>query len=134
MGGEEESDTDDVKGFTDENAAWLRPSGKKRKLPLGGSDDEDEDESGGDEGESDDEEDDEEEVEEKSDDEDSDEEEEVEGDEEEMSVEKKARRLDQKQKKMLKESDAELKMNLAETEKFILPSGKTSAIIRMEAS
>merc|ERR1719412_3099263 len=54
----EEEEVDDVsddveeggKGFTDENAEWLKPSaGKKRKLPMGDSDDdEDDDEDTGD--------------------------------------------------------------------------------------
>jgi hypothetical protein len=128
--GEEESDTDDVKGFTDENAAWLRPSGQKRKLPLGEGSDDDEEEEKEDEDDSDDDD------EKDSDDDyekDSDEEDEVEGeeegDEEMMGVEKQARLLEKKQKKMLKESDAELRMNLAETEKFTLPSGNWKAVL-----
>ena len=128
--GGEESDTDDVKGFTDENAAWLRPSGQKRKLPLGDSDGEEEEEDDdeeADEGESEEEADAAGDSDEDGSDDDSDEDDKVEGDDdddEEMGVEKQARRLEQKQKKMLKESDAELRMNLAETEKFTLPSGE----------
>jgi hypothetical protein len=129
--GEDESDTDDVKGFTDENAAWLRPSGQKRKLPLGEESDDDEDEEKEDEDDSDDD-DDEKDIDDDYE-KDSDEEE-VEGEEwdeemgdEEMGVEKQARLLEKKQKKMLKESDAELRMNLAETEKFTLPSGNWKA-------
>jgi hypothetical protein len=121
--GEEESDTDDVKGFTDENAAWLRPSGQKRKLPLGEGSDDDEDEEKEDEDDSDDDDDDEKDSDDDDYEKDSDEEEE----DEEMGVEKQARLLEKKQKKMLKESDAELRMNLAETEKFTLPSGNWKA-------
>merc|ERR1719273_2807992 len=47
------SEEDDVeeggKGFTDENAEWLKPSaGKKRKLPMGDSDEDESDDEGGD--------------------------------------------------------------------------------------
>jgi hypothetical protein len=121
--GEEESDTDDVKGFTDENAAWLRPSGQKRKLPLGEGSDDDEDEEKEDEDDSDDDDD------EKDSDDDDYEKDSDEEEDEEMGVEKQARLLEKKQKKMLKESDAELRMNLAETEKFTLPSGKWKAVL-----
>ena len=40
-----------------------------------------------------------------------------------MDVEKQSKRLERKQKKMLKESEEEMKINLAEMEKFTLPSG-----------
>ncbi len=120
--GEEESDTDDVKGFTDENAAWLRPSGQKRKLPLGEGSDDDEEEEKEDDDDSDDDDD-----EKDSDDDDYEKDSDEEEEDEEMGVEKQARLLEKKQKKMLKESDAELRMNLAETEKFTLPSGSWKA-------
>ena len=115
--------------FTDDNAAWLKPSGdkKKRKLmesdddddeedneePFAGGDDSDDDEGGdvkapGESGEDDSDED--------SDDED--------GDDEEMKIEKQSKKLHAKQIKMLEESQKEMKMNIGETEKFVLPSGQ----------
>merc|ERR1719308_4082 len=45
-------------------------------------------------------------------------------DDDEMSIEKKSRKLEAKQKKMLNESAKELKMNFEEKEKFVLPSGQ----------
>merc|ERR1739838_864445 len=52
-------------------------------------------------------------------------------DDDEMKVEKAAKKLKAKQDKMLAESDKEMKMNLAEIEKFTLPSGQE---IEREAS
>ena len=46
-----------------------------------------------------------------------------------MDVEKKSKKLEKQQKKMLKESEQEMKINLAETETFTLPSGKRCAAI-----
>ena len=116
-----------VQGFTDENAAWLKPSGQKRKLPLGGSDDEDEEEED-DAGDVDDESDDE-----AADGSDADSDDEEDGgdddDDDEMDIEKQSKKLAKKQKKMLKDAADDMKINLAETEKFQLPSGNSSFVV-----
>merc|ERR1719266_1578614 len=137
----EEEEVDDVseedveeggKGFTDENAEWLKPSaGKKRKLPMGDSDEDESDDEGGDifnEKESDDDEPggddnlDDDELESDSDDEDDDDDDEDTGDT--FKIEKDSKKLEKKQQKILAEADAEMKMNFAQTEKFTLPSGQ----------
>merc|ERR1719510_1088814 len=137
----EEEEVDDVsddveeggKGFTDENAEWLKPSaGKKRKLPMGDSDEEESDDEGGDifnEKESDDDEPggddnlDDDELESDSDDEDDDDDDDEDtGDT--LKIEKDSKKLEKKQQKILAEADAEMKMNFAQTEKFTLPSGQ----------
>jgi len=97
--------------FTDENAAWLKPSTKRKlmdddsdedeEVPLKGGDDSDGEE--GSESESEDD---------------------IEGSDDEMKVEKAAKKLKAKQDKMMMEADEEMKMNFAETEKFTLPSGQ----------
>merc|ERR1712013_84500 len=127
MGGEEfQDDSDEETGvteaFTDDNAAWLKPSNKRKLMedsdddqdgqsdedqdfPLkGGEDSEEEDGEGDDDSEEDDDDDD--------------------GDDDDMKVEKASKKLKAKQDKMFAESDAEMKMNFAETEKFTLPSGQ----------
>jgi len=111
--------------FTDDNAAWLKPAGKKQKLLEDsdqegdgeseeingenllkevGDNDEDmsEDETDGDDFQSEDEDD----------------------DDDEMDIEKQAKKLEAKQAKMLADADKELKMNFHETDKFVLPSGQ----------
>merc|ERR1712106_870167 len=112
--------------FTDENAAWLKPS-SKRKL-MEDSDNEDEEiklKGGGEDS-------DEEDQEKASDEEDSDDSDgDDDDDDDEMKVEKAAKKLKAKQDKMLAESDKEMKMNFAQTEKFTLPSGQE---IEREAS
>merc|ERR1719150_1408796 len=135
----EEEEVDDVsddvekgsKGFTDENAEWLKPSaGKKRKLPMGDSDEDESDDEGGDifnEKESDDEPGgddnlDGDELESDSDDDDDDDDDEDTGDT--LKIEKDSKKLEKKQQKILAEADAEMKMNFAQTEKFTLPSGQ----------
>merc|ERR1719150_1028016 len=135
----EEEEVDDVsdgveeggKGFTDENAEWLKPSaGKKRKLPMGDSDEDESGDEGGDifnEKESDDEPGgddnlDGDELESDSDDEDDDDDDEDTGDT--LKIEKDSKKLEKKQQKILAEADAEMKMNFAQTEKFTLPSGQ----------
>jgi len=126
----EEEDDDDAEGatteFTDENAAWLKPSGeKKRKLIE--SDDEEEEDVGAKFGV--------EESEDEGEDEDgdenllgssSDESDEDDDDNEEMKIEKQSKKLHAKQVKMLEESQAEMmKTNIEmEGEKFVLPSGQ----------
>merc|ERR1719510_2265838 len=134
----EEEEVDDVsddveeggKGFTDENAEWLKPSaGKKRKLPMGDSDEDESDDEGGDifnEKESDDDEPgddnlDDDELESDSDDDDDDDDEDT-GDT--LKIEKDSKKLEKKQQKILAEAEAEMKMNFAQTEKFTLPSGQ----------
>merc|ERR1719150_1798154 len=135
----EEEEVDDVsdgveeggKGFTDENAEWLKPSaGKKRKLPMGDSDEDESGDEGGDifnEKESDDDEPgddnlDDDELESDSDDDDDDDDDEDTGDT--LKIEKDSKKLEKKQQKILAEADAEMKMNFAQTEKFTLPSGQ----------
>merc|ERR1719510_1804821 len=135
----EEEEVDDVsddveeggKGFTDENAEWLKPSaGKKRKLPMGDSDEDESDDEGGDifnEKESDDDEPgddnlDDDELESDSDDDDDDDDDEDTGDT--LKIEKDSKKLEKKQQKILAEAEAEMKMNFAQTEKFTLPSGQ----------
>eukprot|EP00092_Neocalanus_flemingeri_P016040 GFUD01017360.1.p1 GENE.GFUD01017360.1~~GFUD01017360.1.p1 ORF type:complete len:739 (-),score=265.57 GFUD01017360.1:1330-3546(-) len=119
MGSDEETGV--TEEFTDENAAWLKPSSKRKLIE---SDDEDEEVElkGGDDSDDDNEA-------EGSEEDDSDAS--SEDDDDEMKVEKAARKLKKKQDKMMAESDKEMKMNLAETEKFILPSGQE---IEREAS
>lgn len=107
--------------FTDDNAAWLKPS-NKRKLLEEDDEDEEEEEEGDDDGESVGDNDDSDGSNDDSD-EDSDEDDES-GSDDEMKVEKKAKKLKAKQDKMMKESDKEMKINLAESEKFTLPSGQ----------
>merc|ERR1719290_116220 len=129
---EEEDVEEGGKGFTDENAEWLKPSaGKKRKLPMGDSDEDESDDEGGDifnEKESDDDEPggddnlDDDELGSDSDDEDDDDDDEDTGDT--LKIEKDSKKLEKKQKKILAEADAEMKMNFAQTEKFTLPSGQ----------
>ena len=117
-----------MQGFTDDNAAWLKPSpaAKKRKLPLDGSDDEDEEDDDKDDDDEDDDDAPANGLQSSSDDDDSDGEEDGDDDDDdEMDIEKKSRKLDKKQKKMLKDSAQDhMKINLAETETFTLPSGK----------
>jgi len=114
-----DSDTEDLgitEEFTDENAAWLKPSMKRKLLEDSDNDDDDDKE----------EEDMEEEPEfedDEQDDDDSDEE--LESDEDEMKVEKSSKKLQSKQEKLIKEFGVpELKVNLTETQKFQLPSGQ----------
>jgi len=128
---EEDSEVEDEVNaeFTDDNAAWLKPSSKKKKLledseddnegdddDFQMDDDDDEQSDGEDEGEID------EDMSNMDDSEESGTDEE--DDDDEMSIEKKSRKLEAKQKKMLNESAKELKMNFEEKEKFVLPSGQ----------
>merc|ERR1719273_2735505 len=128
---EEEDVEEGGKGFTDENAEWLKPSaGKKRKLPMGDSDEDESDDEGGDifnEKESDDDEPgddnlDDDELESDSDDDDDDDDDEDTGDT--LKIEKDSKKLEKNQQKILAEADAEMKLNFAQTEKFTLPSGQ----------
>jgi len=119
---------DDTRGFTDDNADWLKPSGgKKRKLPMGDSDDGDEsdDEGGEFDGENESDQDDDDNIDAQDSDSDSDEED-TDGDDDDdtLKIEKDSKKLEKKQKKILAEADAEMKMNFAQTEKFTLPSGQ----------
>merc|ERR1719402_1192289 len=130
---EEEDVEEGGKGFTDENAEWLKPSaGKKRKLPMGDSDEDESDDEVGDifnEKESDDDEpggddnlDDDELGSDSDDEDDDDDDDEDTGDT--LKIEKDSKKLEKKQQKILAEADAEMKMNFAQTEKFTLPSGQ----------
>ena len=123
-----ELDSDDAEDlgiteeFTDDNAAWLKPSNKRKLLEESDDDDDDDDND----------EDDNEEAEEEglSEVEDDDEEsegsqDESESDEDEMKVEKASRKLQSKHDKMMEEDGIpQLKLNLGGTEKFLLPSGQ----------
>jgi len=127
----DEEETGVAAEFTDDNAAWLKPS-SKRKLMEDSDDDADEDIQlkGGDdsdveaedsEGEKDDE------------DSDSDGDDDDDDDDDEMKVEKSAKKLKAKQDKVLAESnkEMEMQMNFEQMEKFTLPSGQE---IEREAS
>ena len=113
-----DSDAEDLgitEEFTDHNAAWLKPSNKRKLLEE--SDEEEEEEPEFDQpSELDDEED-------EADEEDSDDYDESD-DDDEMKVEKTSRKLQSKQAKMLKEGEEEMHLNLTKTEKFQLPSGQ----------
>merc|ERR1719499_1858461 len=122
MGNSSDEETGVTEEFTDENAAWLRPS-NKRKLMEDSDDDEEAQLKGGEDSE----EEDHQEGAASSDDSDDDDDD----DDDDMQVEKASKKLKAKQDKMFAESDAEMKMNFAETEKFTLPSGQE---IEREAS
>jgi len=109
--------------FTDDNAAWLKPS-SKRKL-MEDSDEEEIQLKGGDDSGSD------VEVAGGDSDDDDDSEEDGDGDDDDMDIEKASKKLKAKQDKMLAESDKEMKTHFTETEKFTLPSGQE---IEREAS
>jgi len=132
------SDNDgEAKGFTDENAEWLKPSAaKKRKLPMG-SDDDSDDEEGGEGSDSDDDEntpkndlleDDENEEDSDNDgsdaDSDSEEDDDDNFDDDTLPIEREAKKLSKKQAKILAEAEEDMKMNIAEKEVFTLPSGQ----------
>jgi len=123
MGNSSDEETGVTEEFTDENAAWLRPS-NKRKLMEDSDDDEEVQLKGGEDSE---EEDHHEGAESSDDSEHTDDDD----DDDDMQVEKASKKLKAKQDKMFAESDAEMKMNFAETEKFTLPSGQE---IEREAS
>ena len=113
-----DSDAEDLgitEEFTDHNAAWLKPS-NKRKL-LEDSDEEEEEEPEFDQPSELDDEEDEADEEDSDDDDGSD-------DDDDMKVEKTSRKLQSKQAKMLKEGEEEMHLNLTKTEKFQLPSGQ----------
>ena len=130
------SEEEQVNGFTDDNQEWLKP--KKQKLMESDDEEEedsndelqddfdvDEEQSGDDEqaegsDQSEDESDDlaEEDSDEEDDDDDN------EGDDDELPIEKQSRKLKKKQAKEAKEAEEELKLNIADTEVFQLPSGQ----------
>merc|ERR1719153_1220537 len=122
---DEEEDDGVTAEFTDDNAAWLKPSKDKKRKLIESDEGIDEDDAAIDndayhseEGE---------EYEEglkglSDDDESSDDSEE---DNEDMKIERQSKKLYKKQMKMLDEAKKEeMKMNFAETEKFTLPSGQ----------
>ena len=137
--------------ISDENQSWLKPTketvrqlkeqerkkqAKKGKDLLGSDDDEDEEsefpEHGDDFG-SDDDDDDKEEEEEEDDDDDDDDDNLSSSDDDEddedddgnplTRFEKASRKLEKKQRRMAKEADEEMQMNIAQQQKFTLPSG-----------
>jgi len=125
--GEEESGSEEEgessKGFTDENADWLKPA-SKRKLPMDDDDDDDDsvqgDEFDGEEGS-------ESENEGSSEDEDeggSSGEDNEGSDGDEMEVEKAAKRLEKKHKKLEQTTQEELDIALSKRAIFKLPSGQ----------
>merc|ERR1719234_1045693 len=133
---EDEEDEGINAEFTDDNAAWLKPSGDKKRKLIESDDEEDDEEEGGEpafgkEEDSDDDEDDDGPALHGSDsDDDSDD---MEEDDDDMKIEKKSKKLHAAQLKMLAESRAEelsgrseeLKTNIeGESEKFVLPSGQ----------
>jgi len=129
--GEEESGSEDEegessKGFTDENADWLKPA-SKRKLPMDDDEDEDSvqgDEFDGEEGGSESEIENEGSSEEEDDDGEEDEEGGSSGEDDEMEVEKAAKRLEKKHKKLEQTTQEELDIALSKRAVFKLPSGQ----------
>ena len=134
-GSEGEEDLGITGEFTDDNAAWLKPSNKRKLLEDTDDEEDEDDEDGDDEAPTFNEEGDEAEGASSEDNDDSDDDEFLSGDDDddddEMKVEKASRKLKAKQDKMMKEADEEMKLNIAETEKFTLPSGQE---IEKEAS
>ena len=131
---EDEEDLGITEEFTDENAAWLKPSNKRKLLEDSDEDEEDEEEAEGDE---DDAKADSSDVE-AADSDEEDDDDEFESDDEDMGVEKASKKLKAKHEKMIEESKQEeldygwnTKLNIRETEKFTLPSGQE---IEKEAS
>ena len=123
LGDDSDGSDDGITGeFTDQNAAWLKPSNKRKLL-----DDDDDEEEEDDE----DEQEDEDKEEAGSESEDSDSDGEFLDDDDEMAVEKASRKLKAKQDKMLAEDEKELKVNFAQKEVYKLPSGQE---IEKEAS
>ncbi|XP_060073761.1 probable 28S rRNA (cytosine-C(5))-methyltransferase [Ylistrum balloti] len=128
---DDEDDEDDsaeeemkpVKGYSDDNKAWLKPSTKQKLMDSDESeddDDEDEESDGvaGDDyddlGLSDDDDDDDE----------SEDDSEESGDEDLLPVEKKAKKLEKKREKNKELAEAELQTNITDMEKYTLPSGQ----------
>jgi len=131
---EDEEDLGITEEFTDENAAWLKPSNKRKLLE---DSDEDEDDEAEEEGDEDDAKADSSDVE-AADSDEEDDDDEFESDDEDMGVEKASKKLKAKHEKMIEESKQEeldygwnTKLNIRETEKFTLPSGQE---IEKEAS
>ncbi|XP_053379716.1 uncharacterized protein LOC123527800 [Mercenaria mercenaria] len=107
---EEEEEDSKVKGYTDENSSWLKPAGKGKQLMTEDSDDDEDD--------SDDM------ADEFDDDSDEDDDDGEEDDDEMLPVEKAAKKLKKKEKKDKKLAEEELQTNIAQTEKYTLPSGQ----------
>jgi len=122
--GDSDEETGVTEEFTDENAAWLKPSSKRKLMEDSDEEEEEVELKGGEDS-------DEEDGAEGSEEEDSDADSDDDDDDDEMKVEKAAKKLKAKQDKMMAESDKEMKMNFAQTEKFTLPSGQE---IEREAS
>ena len=129
QGDDSDGSDDGITGeFTDENAAWLKPSNKRKLLD---DDDEDEEKEHDDEDDADEEDKDQEEAGSGSDDDSDSDGEFLDDDDDEMAVEKASRKLKAKQDKLLAEDEKELKLNMAQTEVYKLPSGQE---IEKEAS
>jgi len=128
LGDDSDGSDDGITGeFTDQNAAWLTPSNKRKLL----DDDDDEHEEEGEEEEDGEDEQEDRDKEEAGSESDSDSDGEFLDDDDEMAVEKASRKLKAKQDKMLAEDDEELKVNFAKKEVYKLPSGQE---IEKEAS
>ncbi|XP_033764071.1 25S rRNA (cytosine-C(5))-methyltransferase nop2-like [Pecten maximus] len=115
----DEEETKPVKGYSDDNKTWLKPSSKRALMDSDESEeaDEDEDESDGVAG------DDFDDVG-LSDDDESEDDSEESGDEDLLPVEKKAKKLEKKREKNKKLAEAELQTNITDMETFTLPSGQ----------
>ncbi|XP_074654658.1 uncharacterized protein LOC141908477 isoform X2 [Tubulanus polymorphus] len=121
----------EVKGFTDDNKSWLKPSSKKQQkqqLLIEDADESDEEDlMPNDEFDVDDESEDaaEDQSDKEEGEDESDAEEESENDEEKLlPIEKASRKLEKQKKKEVKEAEKELQTNIAQSEKFVLPSGQ----------
>eukprot|EP00096_Caligus_rogercresseyi_P011267 TRINITY_DN4384_c0_g1_i1.p1 TRINITY_DN4384_c0_g1~~TRINITY_DN4384_c0_g1_i1.p1 ORF type:complete len:763 (-),score=300.79 TRINITY_DN4384_c0_g1_i1:219-2456(-) len=110
----EDSDTEapDAKGFTDDNASWLKLKGEMDDEEEEELDSDDDDDLADDFGGSD--------SEEGSDDSDDEEEE----DSDLLPIEKASQKLKKRQKRLAKEDEAEMKLNFSEKEIYHLPSGQ----------
>jgi len=122
QGDDSDGSDDGITGeFTDENAAWLKPSNKRKLLD---DDDVDEEEQDDEDAGSDQEDKDQEEAGSGSDDDSDSDGEFLDDDDDEMAVEKASRKLKAKQDKLLAEDEKELKLNMAQKEVYKLPSGQ----------
>jgi len=120
-----DSDTENLgitEEFTDDNAAWLKSSNKRKLLEDSDEEGEEEPDFDQDEPEFDDDEEDDEDSDD--DDDGSDNDDDGSDDDDDMKVEKASKKLQSKQEKMLREGEEEMHLNLLKTNKFQLPSGQ----------
>ncbi|XP_056007074.1 uncharacterized protein LOC125664392 isoform X4 [Ostrea edulis] len=114
MSGGDDDDDELVEGYTDDNKLWLKPSKQKKDDAVSESEDEDENDS----------DDDDDIADEFDSDDNEDEKEGEESDEGMLPIEKAAKKLNKKQEKDRKLAEAELQTNIADMEKYTLPSGQ----------